>query len=145
MFSNRYPLVIFYAISLHLTQAISLAVDPSVGGITSLYTIQRLLHSRELTIVTICFVALVALYGLMQEKRWLAILLTLPQQFFLFIASYGAIDAIIQGRFADGVLRSRWFLLADQSPTIFAAAGHTFAILALMQFGMLIGRQHGKR
>jgi hypothetical protein len=56
--------------------------------------------------------------------------LMVPQQFLLFISAGGAIQAMVEGQFADGTIRSVYFLLADQSPAVLAAIGHTLAIVA---------------
>jgi hypothetical protein len=54
----------------------------------------------------------------------------LPQQTLLMISACGAILAIYFSRYADGVVRPRPFIAADQIHVILAALGHTTAVVA---------------
>lgn len=71
--------------------------------------------------------ATLALIGLFVRPIWFILLLT-PQQLLLTMSATGAIEAIWISQFADGVVRSRAFLAADQSYSIIVAIGHTAAI-----------------
>ncbi len=60
---------------------------------------------------------------------WVVVLL-LPQQILLMMGVSGAIEAIWLSQFADGVLRPRAFIAADQINSVLAAIGHTVAIIS---------------
>ena len=57
------------------------------------------------------------------------LLLLLPQQCVLVLSAGGAVDAMVLSQFADGVVRPRAFLMADQFPIVLATVMHTVAIL----------------
>ncbi len=134
MFSNRYPIIVLYAIGLHLIQATALFASHATSGVTSVAAVESLLDGASfLTPYIFLAVAVMAAIGLMVGRRRFTVALMLPQQFLLFIAAYGSLACILTGRFADGVERSSAFLLADQSPAILAAIGHTVAIVALIE------------
>lgn len=73
------------------------------------------------------FVAFLALMGLFAPKP-AGLFFLLPQQLVLICAAFGAVQCMITGTFADGVVRSTPFLVADQSPAVIAAVLHTLAV-----------------
>ena len=60
------------------------------------------------------------------------IALLLPQQILLVVVALGALWFVILSSYADGVLRSRWFILADQVPIMWLFVLHTVSILRLI-------------
>ena len=59
-----------------------------------------------------------------------ALALVLPQQAFLVYSAAGAIGAVVASSFADGVVRPRGFISADQIPiSFFVAVLHSCALL----------------
>jgi len=55
--------------------------------------------------------------------------LLIPQQFFMLMAAGGSMLAVWNGYYADGVIRTTPFILADQSPWILAALLYTVSIV----------------
>ena len=79
----------------------------------------------------ICYLAVAGLacWGMFVRDRMLAVALLMPQQALLIYAAAGAIEAIVGSSFADGVVRSRGFIAADQGVVILLASFHTVALL----------------
>ncbi len=132
-FSNRYPIIVLYAIALHFIQAIALAFDPSVAGVTSVATALELIGDRKATSELFVLVAFLAGAGLMVPGRTAAVWLMVPQQVLLVVGMIGAIAAISARKFADGIERPFWFLFADQAPIILATIGHSIAMISVLR------------
>jgi len=62
-------------------------------------------------------------------RGWIGFLLLALQQTIMITSAMSAVTAVIDGSYADGVLRPMLFILADQAWTIVGAVMHTFAIL----------------
>lgn len=125
-------LIIWYAIILHLLQGSLMVASDSAGWVTSTSHIRSWFGmSAEVLGGLYIGIALLALLGLVAFKRLsLPRLLTVvPQQVFLTFAAAGAGVSIMDSAFADGVLRSRFFIAADQSPIIIAAFLHSLAVI----------------
>ena len=64
----------------------------------------------------------------LDDKR--SLVLVLPQQAFLVYSAVGAVEAVVASSFADGVVRPRGFISADQIPiSVFVAVLHTCGLL----------------
>lgn len=138
---NRHlSIMVLFAIALHYVWAVSLYVDSESMNATALYAIQKWIghFGQHATLVALPIVATVALFGLFVRPMWFVIFL-IPQQILLTMSAVGALEAIWISQFADGVVRSRGFLVADQSYSILASIGHTAAI-----FFHAWGRWNGK-
>lgn len=125
-------LIIWYAIILHLIQGSLMVISPTAGFVTSTAHVRMWLHLSAgqlgilyLGIAVMSVVALVVFHRLSLER----ILSLLPQQILITLAAAGAAVAIWDSQFADGVVRSRYFIGADQSPIIIAAVLHSVAVL----------------
>lgn len=76
-------------------------------------------------------VSALSVMGMMKKmNRVTDLIFMLPQQFVLTLSAVGAVSSIVASQFADGVVRPRAFIAADQCPAIFLAIGHTVAILS---------------
>ena len=119
-------IMILSAVILHLVWAVTLLVDASGVGATAVSALHRIVPMPFLPWVIIgC--GMLAIAAVAARPLWFVLLL-IPQQILLMISASGAIDAIWLGQFADGVLRSRAFLMVDQSYSIILMLGHTAAI-----------------
>jgi hypothetical protein len=126
--------ILVYAVLLHFLWGILLILgNDSILNITAIHSIIKyipihnpLFHGLLFFIVGGC-----AGIGLLRKKLnpITALCLIIPQQILLIISAEGAIVAMIQSAFADGVIRPRAFLIADQCPVIIATLLHTFALL----------------
>ncbi len=128
MLPNRHQVIVLVVIALHICQGIALWIDPSVTGVTTISSLSRL-FSRYGTVAIFFGVAWLAFWSFYVKEPLARMLLMIPQQFVLLIAAVGAMTAIQESHFADGVLRPMWFLFADQVWTILVAGGHYLAIL----------------
>lgn len=122
------PIMVLYAVVLHIIWGIGGLADPGAYASTALSALYRVFGPA--TPFLCIFVAISAFVGVQRHgSRLGALLFMLPQQTFLIISAIGAIHAMMLGHFADGVMRSRWFIISDQSPAVLAAAGHTGSLL----------------
>jgi hypothetical protein len=128
---NRY-LIIWYAIILHWIQGTLLVLDDSAGLVTSTSHVREWLNTSSdglgLLYITVGSFAALSLL-LLPRFSVFRIIVLLPQQFFLILAAIGASIAILNSQFADGVIRSQYFIGADQIPIVIATILHTFALL----------------
>lgn len=130
MFRNRLiSIMVIYAVALHLLWATLLLIDTNALNATALHAVQYYITSVSWLITILVTAAMMALIGLFTRSPWIVLFL-IPQQIILMMSAAGAIEAMWLGQFADGVLRPQAFIIADQSPTVLAAIGHTVAIIA---------------
>lgn len=120
-------IMVLSAVALHFIWATILMVDQDALGATALSALHRHIPMPWLMWV-IATAALMALLALVVRAP-LFLLMLLPQQILLMMSAAGAVEAIWLGQFADGVVRSRGFLAADQCYSIIVAIGHTAAII----------------
>jgi len=132
------PVMIIYAIVLHLCWGILGTIDDTTYLSTAASAPFRLFGN--LTGLVCIVVAAAALTGLIARFRspLASLMCMLPQQSLLIISAVGAAHAIYLGQFADGVVRSRFFIAADQLPAILAAIGHTVSMLRFILKGGFI-------
>ena len=120
--------MVLFAIALHFAWALILFIDDSALGATAIHALYRWIPMPWLMLV-IVGAAMLALISIVSKPPWFVILL-LPQQVLLVMSAAGAVEAIWLAQFADGVVRPRAFLAADQFYSILACIGHTVAIIA---------------
>jgi hypothetical protein len=122
-------IMVMFAIALHLWWALMIALDPSALNATGLSSLYRYIHSPQLLVLVVAGAALMAVAGMFARAPWMVMLL-LPQQVLLMMSAAGVIEAIWLAQFADGVVRPRAFIAADQMYSVLAAVGHTLAIIS---------------
>ena len=123
--------IIWYAVWLHAVWGVALLCSDSPLGITAIHSLGEFL-SRYVIAVLYLAISAAAAWGLIRlggRSSLMSLTYILPQQFLLVMSAYGATAAIVNSQFADCVIRPRWFLIADQSPSVIAAVLHTLAIL----------------
>jgi len=120
-------IMVLYAVALHLSWSIILLFDYAAINATAVNALARYIQPPGFLLCVIAAAAIAALIGLATRAPWI-ILLLLPQQVLLMMSASGAIEAIWLSQFADGVIRSRAFIAADQLYSVLAAIGHTAAI-----------------
>ena len=123
--------IIWHVIALHCVwSALLISSDAAawVTAINSLYVLLGKSYGAVSAAVTIA--AVLAGASLLRGRRdiW-GILLIIPQQFLLIISAHGAITAMVLSQFADGVIRPRAFIMADQMAPVLIAIFHTCAVL----------------
>lgn len=132
---SRYPISICVACLMHMIWSIGLVFDHDAIHATGLQTV--LVIAREPIWAAFLFgtVAFLAFLGIVVHQTWVRVILILPQQVVLWFSVVGAGHAMYLGQFADGTIRSHWFLIVDQVPVILIAMGHTAALLMLAERG----------
>ena len=133
----RYPLIVWFAIILHLCWGGMILVDRATLNTTPIHTISQVFDGWEYIVIVLFVVAGAAIAGMMLPKigPTIRLALMLPQQGLLVITAVGALTAMIGGHYADGVPRSHLFIAADQLPAVLVAVLHTIAILAMHRAG----------
>ncbi len=119
--------MVIYAIALHTLWAAILLFDDAATNATAVHALFRYIHPPIFLSYVIFGAAFLAAIGIFTNKPWIVAML-LPQQILLMMSAAGATEAIWLSQFADGVIRSRAFIAADQLYSILAAIGHTVAI-----------------
>jgi hypothetical protein len=128
--ANHYlSIMVLYAITLHLFWSVLIYFDESTMDATAVAALHSWLPNQVALSFVVAAAALCAIVGLFTRTP-LIVLFLIPQQLVLMASASGAIEAIWLSQFADGVVRSRAFLAADQCYSILAALGHTIAIVA---------------
>lgn len=127
IFRQRYvSVMILSAVVLHFLWAGCVFYSDDALGPTGVAALARYIPAVILP-WSILTAAVLALVALSLRPAWFLLML-MPQQILLLMSASGAIEAIWLGQFADGVVRSRVFLLADQFYSILVCIGHTTAI-----------------
>ncbi len=126
----REPLIVWFAILLHMLWAVDMFLDPDQSGMaTAPYAIK--MAFGPFSPILLFLGCMLAFLGMTIPHRRSSVLLMLTQQTLLFISAVGAVKAIILGHFADGVERSRMFIATDQEPAIILAILYTIAIFQI--------------
>ena len=121
-------LVIWYAILLHLAWGATVLVDGRATMMTALAELRTLSPSTAALGISLLLIGGAALLSALYPTRRWALALVLPQQFALMMSAFGAVRAVAQRAFPDGVERPWAFILADQLPAILTAVLHTAAL-----------------
>lgn len=123
--------IIWFAILTHLLWGILILIHgESVTWITAIHYTLKLGFSVNWLGITYLLIGILSIIGLFRKHLdFYGILFILPQQFLLMHSAFGAIQCMIISQFADGVIRPREFIMADQFPSIFLAVGHTCALI----------------
>ena len=108
---HRWKWAIIPIIIMHLGQGLLLTAYEAAGNTTSTATLVKLIPNHYVAGIVLVIVAVLSAYQLlMSYSKWLL----LPQFLVLVAAMNGAMLAIWNSAFADGVIRSRPFIAADQ-------------------------------
>ena len=123
--------ILWYVIAVHILRGVLLLNSPEPAHITTIHTIVSLdlasVHGIGVLYLT---VASLAIQGLFIKGR-AAVPFLIPQGIVLLVAAYGALRAMILGTYADGVVRSPLFIMADQSPAVVIAVLYTLLLILL--------------
>lgn len=126
--------IILIAIVQQYVWATSIALDSSAVGTTAA-SVPALFLGRDWLVIVLFVTATLAVAGFHFPKKLWNVFALLPQQALLFMSAAGALEAVRISSFADGVERSRAFLLVDQCPAILIAFFHMWAIFLIMRYG----------
>lgn len=131
LFMSRYrePLIVWFAILLHLLWAANMYIDPISGFATAPYAVK--MAFGDLSPYLLSFGCMLAFVGMIIPRRLISVLLMLLQTWLIFISAVSATRAVVLGQFPDGVERSRLFILNDQGPAIILAVLYIFAVIQI--------------
>ncbi len=125
--------MLWLAVTIHLLWGILiLASGEMVTAITAIHTTMSVLGTAQRVAFAYILASVLTLAAIIFEKRIGVageLLCLMPQQFLLMLSAFGAINAIWISAFADGIVRARSFLAADQGIAILVAIFHTLTIL----------------
>jgi hypothetical protein len=122
--------IFIYAIILHLVWAVCLFFDPGTVNATAVAGTLSVFRSITLLNGVIFLAPIVGLIGLFLPMP-MSVLLLSPQQTLLQMSAASALGAMVTSQFADGVVRSSGFIIADQIHIVLAALAHAAAIITL--------------
>lgn len=124
--------IILLACLLHLGWAVLLLADSGATAATGVHTLSIVCGGPFRTSFVLVCVALAAIaFPFLRERvsnKALAGML-IPQQLMLLISAGGALAAVFNHHYADGVMRTSTFILTDQLPLILLAFLYTVAVL----------------
>jgi hypothetical protein len=127
-------LAVWAAIILHFTW-VGLLLVPGTRAFdaTPVHEVYGLCgYSAWRTALLLAFVAGAATVGFFRRvPPGVKVLYLFPQQLVLGISAAGAVIAIYESAYADGVLRPSTFIAADQAAVILTWFGHTAALVLL--------------
>ena len=124
--------ILWYVILVHIVRGFLLLMSREPANITTIHTIVSLdLASVRGIGVLYLSVAFLALQGLFIPGK-AAIPFILPQGIVVALAATGAIKAMVLGTYADGVVRSPIFIMADQIPAVIIAGMYWLLITMLV-------------
>lgn len=132
-------IMVLYCIALHVWWAFMVVIDASALNATALNALIHMVSNRW----TICLALLVSssmsLIGVLLQTKWAGVLF-IPQLIMLMLSSAGVVDAVWLSHFADGVVRSRVFIAADQMHILLTAIGYSVAVITHIRAQVINGR-----
>lgn len=126
----RNPLIVWAAIVLHLLWAVNIMAEPVSAFATAPYAIHKAMGDTAAPFV-LSAAAMLGFVGMLFHKRFVSVLLMLPQCWLLCISAMSAVRAVWLGQFPDGVERARLFILNDQALSILLAVLYTIAVVQI--------------
>ncbi len=139
MVRTRGHLVVIACSTVHYIWATTLWLDPArclwaggwpPAGVCSVTPISQLSRLGPVLPWLLVGAAILALVPVMRRCTGIAVILCLmPQQVLLIVSAATVAQAMLLGRFADGVVRTSKFLTADQAWPLVMAIIHVVALL----------------
>ena len=122
--------IIILAIIMHFLWGLCLILSPVAIHTTGIDIVLQAFPNHYIAGLIFSIIAGCSFLSILRNKiDWIGVLLLIPQQILLIISAGGALNNIFLGHFADGVVRSRYFIFADQLPAILITIFYTLAIL----------------
>ncbi len=122
--------IVWYAVLLHVLWGILLLANATPCGATALHVYSGV-PRYLMTSLLFAAAALAAFGATRRPASWRGLVALLPQQGLLSVSAFGALLAVIDAHYLDGVTRPRLFILADQAPVILTMLLHTVAVIEL--------------
>ena len=108
--------MIYYAIVKHLIWGITILTTPFPLQTSTLATLNGLFGANyQIGGMLLILAAIAAVYGaFLSRNPYQTVFFFIPILFFVWLFALTAFNAVIQGHFADGVIRPWQFIFADQ-------------------------------
>lgn len=129
----NFPIILIAIVQQFIWAAV-IAFDPSSVHTTGV-SILSLIFPRSALVFILMASATIAIMGFYVPNKVYNCILLVPQQALLFVSAGGALEAILRGQFADGVVRSHGFLIVDQIVGLLVAFFHCWAIFLILHYG----------
>ena len=115
---------------LHLYEAFVVGFTHAANGSIGISALLTVFHSNAIVCAVLALTVLSATLGqwLIRASPTMRLYFLVPQVTMLWITSIGAMFAVANGHYADGVIRSPWFISCDQYQRIIAPFVYTTAI-----------------
>lgn len=133
--SYKPQLIIIYAILLQLITALFIIWSDDPIRVARLDVFYNLFPNYGTGVALMLVGVIMAVVGLTRKRSDYKFLLFLPQFAFLLLTAGSALYHVIQGHYADGVIRPWYFIFVDQLPSFIAATLYTFAIFDFRKDG----------
>lgn len=132
-FPTQLRLIVCYATIMHLLWGVLLLIDPTAFNVTAINVFSSIGLNLYFTSALFLLIGSLASFAVYWNIYYIphSICWVLPQQTILSISAVGALQAMILSRFADGVIRSRVFIIADQMPIILIAVLYGIALVQI--------------
>ena len=128
-------LVVIYGIALHLIWGIILLVAGAQHTAGLSWAVDVMGGANAAGVILIA-AALAAMAGIKAKTISTKLGLLLWQQFIMTYAAGEALTCVVNGAYADGTVRPRMFILADQVNLILPAILHVIAVVVLVTEGV---------
>ena len=132
---QRVPfMVVACVIAMQFIWALGLAIDPSSQNATAVFALMAIARDPIAVSHILIISTLLATVGFLSSNFIIKVLFLIPQQVLLTISAVGCFNAMYNSAFADGVERTRWFIILDQSPVMLFWIGHTIVLVILAAY-----------
>lgn len=130
LLKRKFPLIVLYAVIMHVVWGTCALIDSSAYNATAFSGIYNVFGDLS---PYLCFgVAASAMVALFIPSMLFSFILMMPQQCLFFFSAFAALHGMIDAHFADGVIRSREFIVSDQIPALLGAVAHTLAMVRIV-------------
>ena len=126
-------LVVILGVSIHGLWAVALFMSETPMKITAISGSAGIMGGRY--ILASCYAVVSVLVTMSLGGRLRGSLVSMAlilQQFFLTLSMFSAGKAIYFSQFANGVVRSRWFIACDQGPWLLLSIVHTVSVIGVV-------------
>ncbi|HSE46532.1 MAG TPA: hypothetical protein VLA89_14505 [Gemmatimonadales bacterium] len=121
-------IMIFYTSTLHSVWALMIFTAQETLHTTPMWGLTLLIDQPRVLAATLIACAALAVVGGSFSREVKGLVMMLPQQMLLLASVMGILKAVAAGAYADGIVRSSLFILADQVPLLLIAPLYIFAI-----------------
>ena len=126
MKQNR--IIIYYAVILQFITALFIFTSLTPIRVASLGVFYELFKNHYIGALTLFASVILAGIGLYMKESKFRFLFFIPQYLLLLLTAGSSINYVIQGQYADGVVRPPQFIFLDQLPSLIIVVLYTIGI-----------------